>query len=650
MRRLLQIAPRWRHRARACLAAFVVPPRWGVCWALVLAIAAAGSSRAAELGLPIEEFTLRDSHGREHALASTPDTKAFVVVFLGVECPLANLYAPRLNELAERFAARGVVFYGVNSNRQDSNSELAAYVEQHRFSFPQLKDVGNVIADRFGAERTPEAFVLDGNRVLRYRGRIDNQYEVGVQRAAATRHDLRFAVEAVLDGKEVFDPSTEAPGCFIGRTEVRQREGQPASAAGDITWSSKIADIIQRRCQECHRPGQFAPFPLLTFDDALGWAETIREVVTLERMPPWNANPAHGQFSNDLRLTPEEKSALLAWIDAGAPQGDPEKLPAPREYASGWRIGEPDQIVYLAEKPFEVPADGVVDYQWFYVDPGFKEDRWVQAVEARPGARQVVHHVTVYHKPPWGDWDMQHNTRINLLGGFNPGGEPLVLPPGHAIYLPAGTQFAFEMHYTPNGVVQQDRSHIGLVFAEPGDVKKEVQAFMPADTKIDIPPGEADYRSRISYRFPEDMDLMILRPHMHLRGKSFRYEAVYPGGEREILLDVPRFDFNWQHSYYLAQPKRMPRGTELVCSASFDNSAENPSNPDPAARVRWGDQSWDEMMIGIFCATPVVQHWNNYPLAYGTPRARRIAFVVLAGGIAAVLAAIYWQRGRHVTG
>jgi peroxiredoxin len=616
--------------------------------ALAVVCSVANAARAdddeSSIGARIEDFTLRDGHGREHRLADYQGASLVVVAFLGVECPLANLYAPRLVELAKRYEPQKVQFLAINSNRQDSHSDLLAYVRAHGIGFPVLKDPGNVIADRFAAQRTPEVFVLDRDRAIRYRGRIDDQYSVGIQRAKATRHDLAAALDELLAGREVTNPVTTAPGCFIGRQTI----GNPQTDGngGAPTWSKEISRIFQRRCQECHRPGQLAPFPLLGYDDVIGWAETIREVVSQDRMPPWNANPAHGRFANDLRLTDEEKRQVIAWIDNGAAEGNSAELPPPREFVSGWRIPPPDQVVYMSNTSFRVPAEGVVDYQWFYVDPGFKQDRWVQAVEARPGCRGVVHHITVYYKPPGGQWDMRHNSRINLLGGFNPGGEPLVLPEGMAILLPAGTQLAFEMHYTPNGQPQADRSYLGLCFADPAAIRKQVHAYMPADTQLVIPPGEGDYRSEVSYRFAEPMDLLLMRPHMHLRGKSFRYIAHYPNGTSEILLDVPRFDFNWQHSYVLSEPKRMPAGTKLEMTAHFDNSPENPFNPDPTATVRWGDQSWDEMMIGIFCAVAAEEDLLRAPRtrpASGAAWALAAMGLVLGG----LIVAGYWKQRRR---
>jgi mono/diheme cytochrome c family protein len=483
---------------------------------------------------------------------------------------------------------------------------VGEHARHYAISFPTLKDPTHAVADGFAAVRTPEVFVLDRERRVRYRGRIDDQYGIGFQRPAPTRQDLALALDELLAGKVVSQPVTAAPGCFIGRARSHalatgaNAEPDATAAAAAPTWAGDIAPIFARHCQACHQPGQLAPFALLDYDEVSGWAETIREVVTEGRMPPWHASPEYGHFSNDPSLSALERAKIVAWVDAGAPPGDLATLPPPRVAASSWRIGEPDQIVYMSEQPFEVPAEGTVEYQWFHVDPGFKEDRWIRATEARPGNRAVVHHVTVYFHPPGDLSKLRLNAGIDLLGGYNPGGDPWIMPPGCALLVPAGSQISFEMHYTPNGVAQGDRSSIGLVFAEPHEVEGRVLSVMPAATDLKIPPGAENHEIAVDYRVPADVDLLLMRPHMHLRGKSFRYEAIWPDGRRETLLDVPKYDFNWQHSYVLTEPRRLPKGTTIHCVAHFDNSADNPANPDPRATVHWGDQSWEEMLIGIF--------------------------------------------------
>jgi peroxiredoxin len=550
--------------------------------------------RASRIGLQIDDFTLADVRGKTHSLADWKDRQLLVVAFVGVECPLVQQYASRLVEIAAQYDQRGVGVVAINANQQDSLAKMTHFERTHRIEFPLLKDPGNVVADRFAATRTPEVFLLDADRRVRYHGRIDDQFTYGKQRNAPEQHFLTAAIDQLLAGKEVATPETEPIGCLIGRVLKPQPDSK-------VTYSNQISRIFNQRCVECHRPGEIGPFSLTSYAEAVGWAEMIDEVVSEERMPPWNANPAHGKFINDARLPDEEKQLIRAWVAAGAPEGDRAQLPPSPEFVEGWRIGEPDQIVYMADKPFKVPARGEVKYQYFVVDPGFKEDKWIQAAECRAGNRAVVHHIIVAVVPPGrrtpgGGGQLESD----WLTATAPGARPLLLPEGMAKFVPAGGKLVFQMHYTPNGTAQEDRSCVGLVFADPKTVRREVATQKAANTRFVIPPGESNHRVEADFRFRDDAVMLAMFPHMHLRGKSFRYEAHYPDGRSEILLDVPQYDFNWQHAYAFAEPKRMPAGTRIHCTAHFDNSADNLANPDPTARVRWGDQTWEEMMIGYF--------------------------------------------------
>jgi len=597
------------------------------------------------IGQTIAEFQLCDPHGKEHTFSELVGKRLTVIAFMGTECPLAKLYAPRLEGLYEEYVSRGVALVAVDSNRQDSLAEVQHFARRYAFHFPIFKDPGNVVADQFKARRTPEVFVLDAERVIRYRGRIDDQYGFdsggrSIVRDQPQRRDLAVALDELLLGQPVTVPETLPPGCLIGRLHA-------PNPNSPVTWSNQIARIFQRRCQTCHRPGEIAPFPLLTYAQVQGWEAMIREVVDLSRMPPWHADPKYGQFSNDARLSKKEKRLIDTWVENGAPKGDPAELPPPRKFAEAWRIGKPDQIIYMSDQPFEVPAEGVIEYQWYFVDPGFAEDKWIKRAEAHPGCRDVVHHVTVYFKRPDIPWDLRHNDRINLLGGFNPGGGPWEVPPGMAVRIPAGSEIVFEMHYTPNGTVQHDRSCIGLVFADPHEVSREVISVMVANTKFAIPPDSPNYRVDASYTLPLDAQLLVMRPHMHLRGRSFRYVARYPDDSTEILLDVPNYDFNWQNNYILKQPKRLPAGTTIHCIAHFDNSPDNLANPNPSATVRWGDQTWDEMMIGIFAMAPAEPHASRSTTASATDgRYRRLLLVGLVLGIL-VAAVVVLPRARR---
>ncbi len=554
-------------------------------------IFALASPSWAGVGQVVGDVTLPDAYGEQQSLSDYATADAVVVVFLGVECPLAKLYGPRLADLADDYADKNVAVIGVNANRQDTLTEWAAYGRRHGIEFPLLKDNDAEAVELFGATRTPEAFVLDRQRVVRYRGRIDDQYDVGAVRDKASTFFVRDALDAVLAGDEVAMPETTAVGCFIGRP----REPDPNAT---VTYSEHVAPILEKHCVECHREGEIAPFVLRGYDEVAGWADTIAEVVSDQRMPPWHADPKHSKFANARLMSEAEKQVLYDWAEAGAPEGDPSKLPEEREFVEGWRLPrEPDQVIAMRDKPFKVAAQGVIDYQYFAVDPGFTEDKWVQGADIVPGDRSVVHHVIVFVSPPV-DRPQQG---LGWLTAFVPGQSSMVLPEGRARKIAAGSKLVFQMHYTPTGTEKTDLTKMGLCFADPETITEEVVTLEAVNPKFEIPPGDPDYR--VSARrdwFPEGAQLIGMAPHMHFRGKSFRMTGVWPGGKRDILLDVPDYDFNWQTNYRLAEPLTIPAGFQMACEASFDNSEGNPFNPDPTATVRWGDQSFEEMMIAFF--------------------------------------------------
>jgi peroxiredoxin len=573
--------------------------------ALVPTVAlASAETKPLAIGTKAPDFSLRDYRGGERSLHEIADGNLVVIAFVGTECPVAKLYAARLIDLAKEYEAKGVRFLAIDSNQQDSISDLNRFVREYKIAFPILKDVKNVVADQFGAQRTPEVYVLDKEHIVRYHGRVDDQYGVGYVRKKAEERDLVNALNELLAGSPVTKSETQAVGCFIGRVL------KPAEK-GEVTYSRQISRILQKRCVECHHAGEIGPFSLTSYDEVIGWADTIEEVVRAGRMPPWHADPRYGVFSNDCRLPEDEKQLLYQWVKDGAPQGDPKDLPEPARLVEGWRIPKPDMVISIPH-PFKVPANGDVVYQFFAIDPGFKEDKWVKAAEVRPGNRSVVHHVLVFVQPPGGKAEF-HGFADDFLAATVPGAHPQVYADGMAKFVPAGSRLLFQMHYTPNGTVQTDQTSVALVLADPTTVKKEVRTNMAANHKFEIPPRADDFVIESETNFKEDTLVLNLTPHTHLRGKAFKYEAFYPNGEQEVLLDVPRYDFNWQQTYFLAKPKVMPKGSRIHCIAHYDNSVKNLSNPDPNSTVRWGDQTWEEMMIGYFDSAPVNQDLQKKP-------------------------------------
>lgn len=569
---------------RSCLSALLV----------VLCIFGSVSLCRAEITLaPVAAFQLKDYRGHEVGLSDFEDKPVVVVAFLGTQCPLAKLYAVRLEEFAKTYADKGVQVLGINSNVQDPVSRISAFVRQHGITYPMLKDPGNTVADLFKAERTPEIFVLDSQRIVRYRGRVDDQYVVGLQRDKADREDLKLAIDEILAGQQVSVARTEVYGCLIGRA-------REPKADSPVTYAKHIAPLFQDRCVSCHREGEIAPFNLTSYEEAAGWGEMIAEVVHDGRMPPWHAAPGNYHFSNDRSLSADEKHLISTWVKNGCPEGNPAELPAPKTFVDGWNLPrDPDVVIAMRDKPFVVPADAGpegVAYQNFWVDPHFTEDKWIQSAEVRPGNRAVVHHIIVYAHP-----EGRGKGSDIFLFAYVPGLRLEPLPPGAAKKVPAGSQLRFQVHYTPIGSVQEDMSVVGLIYANPADITHEVRTTEVGNTKFEIEPYKKDQKFEArSQASPVPLQLLSLSPHMHLRGQSFTYQIEHKDGSRETLLDVPHYDFNWQTQYRLSEPYEVPAGARMYCTALFDNSERNLANPDPSAVVKWGDQSWDEMMIGYF--------------------------------------------------
>jgi len=379
-----------------------------------------------------------------------------------------------------------------------------------------------------------------------------------------------------------------------------------ASASGpsgvNVTFTKDVAPILYNRCVECHRAGEIAPMSLVSYQEVRPWAKSIRQRVADRSMPPWSADPHYGKFSNDPSLSQKEIETIVGWVDAGAPKGDDKDLPHTPKFVEGWTIGKPDVVLAMQEE-HAIPADGTIPYLYFTIPTGFKEDKWIQAMEIRPGNRGVVHHVIAFAQEPGairrGNAAGEAQQGRGQLGGITPNKTGVVFAPGTARLIKAGSNIVFQMHYTTNGEATKDRTSIGLVFAKEPPVRTVVTGNA-LNARFVIPAGEANHEVRSSTTFKDDVHISSFMPHMHFRGKDFTYTAVYPDGHSEILLSVPKYDFNWQLTYVLEKPVALPKGTRLDCVAHFDNSTKNKYNPDPTKEVRWGDQTWEEMMIGWF--------------------------------------------------
>ena len=394
-----------------------------------------------------------------------------------------------------------------------------------------------------------------------------------------------------------------AAGLWAGKT-----------AAEPVTFNKDVLPVLQKNCQSCHRPGEAAPMSFLSYKETRPFAKAIKEAVRLKRMPPWFADPHVGKFANERVMSAADIDLLAKWADTGAAEGNPKDAPKPLQFVQGWNIGKPDAEFEMPAE-YEVPADGTIEYTYFIIPTGFKEDKWLQMAEIRPGNRRVVHHVIAFIREPGAKWLVDAKPGVPFvprkgaadgsafggqwLVGYAPGFVPDLLEPGQARLVKAGSDIVLQMHYTANGKVERDRSKVGIVFAKEPP-KQRVYTLAAANNKFVIPAGADNHKLESKITLNQDMTITSLIPHMHLRGKAFEYRIVHPDGRTEQVLRVPRYDFNWQLTYVPKEPIKLARGTVVECSAWYDNSPNNPHNPDPKVDVRNGEQSWEEMMIGFF--------------------------------------------------
>ena len=390
----------------------------------------------------------------------------------------------------------------------------------------------------------------------------------------------------------------------------------PASVPKEVTFHKDVEPIMQAHCQECHRAGEIAPFSLMTYKDARPWAKAIKQDVVTKKMPPWFADPQFGHFSDDRSLSKEQIETLVAWVDGGAKEGDPKDAPKARTYVDGWNIPKPDLVLDM--NTFHIPAKGDIPYQYVVLPTKFTEDQWIQAAEARPSDRTVVHHVVIFIRDPKSKWLREAEPGVpfvppgggkdfnNTSGGGNdilmiytPGKIPEMWRPGLGKMIKAGSDLVLQIHYTVSGKETSDHTKVGLLFAKEKPAERAV-TIGGNNLGFKIPPGDPNFRVDAKNVFPNGVTILNFFPHMHLRGKAFEYRVVYPDGKTETLLSVPKYDFFWQLDYRLTEPLTLPPGSRIECTAWYDNSPNNPHNPDPTATVRFGEQSWEEMMIGFY--------------------------------------------------
>jgi hypothetical protein len=584
-------------------------------------------------------FSLLDLTGKYHELRRT-DARGVVLFFTGVNCPIARQNAPKIQRLSDGYSAKGVTFWMIDATPQNDPGERTLDVlfnlgkttprailgdrypikgmrdlvgrevlgdpetlrrETLETLFgpaplpPILRDEHQLVSRAYGVTRTAEVVAIDNKTgEIFYRGPVDDQFSEGARRPQARQRYLIDALDAFLAGKPVATPKERPHGCAITFEDDDVR--------GDISYAKQIAPLLQRKCIACHSPGNIGPFAMSGYARVKSSSAMIQEMLLEKRMPPWGADPHYGTFVNDRSLTGPEARMLLRWIEQGCPrgEGDDPLATTPPPTTSKWPLGEPDFTVSIPKQ--QIPATGVVDYRYLDGDFEMPRDAWLRAAVVVPGSPKSVHHVIVRVRYP--DRYNAAPTEAYLFTSWVPGIEPREAPKGTGIFLPKGARFNFEIHYTTDGQPHEDRTQLGLYLAkETPKMRLEVRATDLRE--IDIPPNAADARHEIGYCFKRDAMLYELSPHMHLRGSWFRFDLLTPDGRRETLLSVPHYDFNWQNGYRLAEPRKINAGSWVLCTGGFDNSPQNPNNPDPTKHVEWGPQSWNEMFMGFMTVADV---------------------------------------------
>jgi hypothetical protein len=563
------------------------------------------------------QFDLQALDGQSYVLSQNDKQLSRAFIFLSTTCPISNSYISELNRLQGTLPP-GVELYGVISEPSTTRSKAVTHFAEYKVAFPILFDASRLLGSALKPTHVPEAFVVNPAGEVVYRGAIDNAYEsIGRRRVNVENHYLEDAIKAVAGGRAPRVGQTKPIGCVLSPDLLKESTGQ-------VTYARDIAPIMQQRCQNCHRPGQVAPFPLTNYDEAKAQAAMIVEVTRRRLMPPWipGAETTH-RFVGQRWLSDRELELLTKWFDEGCPLGDQADLPPDPKFADGWQLGVPDLTVKMPE-PFSVHANGPDLLQNFVLPIEIPSDKLVAAVEFHPGNKRVVHHAVLFlddkgearkldaetAEPGYANFGGPGFLPSGALGGWSVGNTARRLPNDMGRYLKKGSDLVVQVHYHPTGKTEIDQSEIGLYFVDKPvehslkEPAKLVGSIWMANYEMDIPAGDANYRRSTTYTLPKDVIMVGIVPHMHLLGKAMRVTATQPNKKPEVLIDIPVWDYNWQDEYYYEQPIRLQAGTRIVVEAVFDNSVDNPSNPSsPPKRVTWGEETTDEMLFCFFLLT-----------------------------------------------
>ncbi|GJM13892.1 MAG: thiol-disulfide isomerase [Pseudohongiella sp.] len=574
--------------------------------ALVLVISAALFSMQARAGAErVGNFALIDHEGVYHQLQKYGDSKAVVIFATAAGCEenIEQLHKYRL--LQTTWEHQGISFLAINSSASDNLDAVRLMDELHNFDIPILLDDSQLVAESLGLRMAGEIVVLEPTRSqILYRGGLDTdpvraRPALDIEAVEGTTFFADVLAVAVAGDAASIEQTitTEAAGCEL---QFPAREMHAIEAPD---YATEIAPLLEEKCISCHVEGGIAPFAMDSHMMVQGWSPMMKEVIMTKRMPPAQVDPNVNHFTNARYMNAEELQTLVHWIDAGSPRGvsevDPLTLIEPPE--SVWELGEPDFIVDVPA--FTVPATGVLDYENVTINLPFEEDIWVKSVQHLPGDRKVLHHLLSFIVPA--DYaeeiiEGENDNYREFLEGYAPGKEEAVTyPEDTGVFVPVGSAVQLSLHYTTFGKETVDSTKIGLYFAdEEPEYQYSTYSLSHGGRNIEIPPGVSDHEMRASHVFEDEVMLHGLRPHMHYRGKRMSFSVVYPDGTKDQIINVPDYNFAWQPTYRLSEPMLLPAGSRVMIEGAFDNSQYNLGNPDPAAIVRGGAQSWDEMFIG----------------------------------------------------
>jgi peroxiredoxin len=609
--------------------------------ALVLS-GAATAQEASRAGLKekVPNLSFKDAQGNIVQLHDVKDQKAIVLVFLSFDCPVSTSYSQPLSDMAKEFGKHGVTMWGLTTNEDDSRADVARHAKEFNLAFPVFKDEKMIAADALKADFTPEVFVLDGDFVLRYRGRIDDSYSDRLKKhAQVTKHELRQVVAELVTGRPVSVAPARAVGCPLPRQVKKQ------VTDGAVTYYRDVLPILQNNCQSCHRPGEVGPFSLTTYKQAFNWADDIKTFTQNRTMPPWKL--ASGMpFHNERRLNDGDLKKLAAWVDADCPAGNPKDAPPPAKFPDGWHLGTPDLVLTL-EADMTIGPTGRDLFRCFVLPTNLKEDVYVSAVEVRPSNPRVVHHALLFidvngsgkklqdqfqvaeaKKPKVAESSDSHRADGSVLdrgpdytkamgvgfipqgglSGWAPGHTPHYLPDGVGYYLPKNSDVVMQIHYHRNGRTERDRTQVGLYFAKK-KVDRPLQAGVLAGgsgsgalrTFFSIAPGDANFSLQGDMWATKDFTLLSVMPHMHMVGKEIAVTLTPPDGPEQQVLAIKQWDYNWQETYFFKKPLEIKAGTRFHVQAVYDNSDKNPRNPfNPPRRITFGEQTFNEMCFVFF--------------------------------------------------